>query len=86
MAASIVIQRFAKAAQQWMDELAPRYAAELLRSSSVSVKEIATKLGYKFPGNFATQCKVRYRRVSFVDQNFTIISKADQGTTVAGAI
>jgi AraC-like DNA-binding protein len=54
------LQKFAKPPQKWMDDLRLRYAAELLRSSSLSVKEIAAKLDYDFPGNFARQFKRRF--------------------------
>ncbi len=54
------LAKFGKTPQKWIDELRLAEAANLLRTSSLSVKEIAAALSYEYPGNFARQFKRRY--------------------------
>jgi AraC-like DNA-binding protein len=46
--------------QKWMDELRLSEAANLLHQSDLTVKEVAAKLDYDYPGNSARQFKQRY--------------------------
>ncbi len=54
------LSRFGKTPQPWMDDLRLAEALKLLRTSDLSVKQIAASLGYEYAGNFARQFGCRY--------------------------
>lgn len=51
------LAKFGKTPQKWMDELRLTKATDLLHATHLSVKEIAARLSYEYPGNFARQFK-----------------------------
>jgi len=51
------LAKFGKTPHKWLDELRLAEAANLLRTSDLSVKQIAARLSFEYPGNFARQFK-----------------------------
>jgi AraC family transcriptional regulator len=54
------LAKFGKTPHEWMDDLRLAEAVRLLKASDLTVKEIAARLGYDYPGNFARQFKRRH--------------------------
>jgi AraC-like DNA-binding protein len=55
-----ILKIYGQTPQRWLDDLRLTEATNLLHTSSLSVKEIAAKLFYDYPGNFARQFRQRY--------------------------